>query len=241
MFNIQLGKETYWTSKISLPSATWNKSIKACWGRLGQQLQYFWLAHSVTLYMGLNTPPAYCLTESTSSFRLYCRLWVMARCSILRSNAHAMERGEQGHLEGGRNMAGQQGGEKGSWWNCRKRGWRSVKRQRFGANTVRSGKGRNALDSRIDFCRTWSFTFYSNHSIIANGWTLSEQMAINLTGLIPFRYLSCVSASLAQAVFNLDWHKCTQGLLSLILPFFLYHFVLTCSMIYWLTYHPFEL
>ncbi len=217
------------------------KSIKACWGRLGQQLQYFWLAHSVTLYMGLNTPPAYCLTESTSSFRLYCRLWVMTRCSILRSNAHAMERGEQGHLEGGRNMAGQQGGEKGSWWNCRKRGWRSVKRQRFGANTVRSGKGRNALDSRIDFCRTWSFTFYSNHSIIANGWTLSEQMAINLTGLIPFRHLSCVSASLAQAVFNLDWHKCTQGLLSLILPFFLYHFVLTCSMIYWLTYHPFEL
>ncbi len=165
----------------------------------------------------------------------------MARCSILRSNAHAMERGEQGHLEGGRNMAGQQGGEKGSWWNCRKRGWRSVKRQRFGANTVRSGKGRNALDSRIDFCRTWSFTFYSNHSIIANGWTLSEQMAINLTGLIPFRHLSCVSASLAQGVFNLDWHKCTQGLLSLILPFFLYHFGLTCSMRYWLTYHPFEL
>lgn len=96
-----------------------------------------------------------------------------------------------------------------------------VWRDRFGANTVRSGKGRIALDSRIDFRRTWSFTFYSNHSIIANGWTLSEQMAINLTGLIPFRHLSCVSASLARAVFNLDWHDCTQGLLSLILPFFL--------------------
>lgn len=75
--------------------------------------------------------------------------------------------------------------------------WRSVRRQRFGANTPRSGKGWIVLDSRIDFCWTWSFTFSSNHSIIANGWTLSEQMAINLTGLIPLRYLSCVSAASA--------------------------------------------
>lgn len=75
--------------------------------------------------------------------------------------------------------------------------WRSVRRQRFGANTPRSGKGWIVLDSRIDFCWTWSFTFSSNHSIIASGWTLSEQMAINLTGLIPLRYLSCVSAALA--------------------------------------------
>lgn len=111
-----------------------------------------------------------------------------------------------------------------------------MKRQRFGANTVRSGKGRIALDSRIDFRRTWSFTFYTNHSIIAHGWTLSEQMAINLTGLIPFRHLSCVSRSPAQAVFNLDWHDCTQGLLSLILPFFL-SLALTCSIGYWITFH----
>lgn len=75
--------------------------------------------------------------------------------------------------------------------------WRSVRRQRFGANTPRSGKGWIVLDSRIDFCWTWSFTFSSNHSIIASGWTLSEQMAINLTGLIPLRYLSCVSAASA--------------------------------------------
>lgn len=75
--------------------------------------------------------------------------------------------------------------------------WRSARRQRFGANTPWSGKGWIVLDSRIDFCWTWSFTFSSNHSIIANGWTLSEQMAINLTGLIPLRYLSCVSAASA--------------------------------------------
>lgn len=82
--------------------------------------------------------------------------------------------------------------------------WRSARRQRFGANTPRSGKGWIVLDSRIDFCWTWSFTFSSNHSIIANGWTLSEQMAINLTGLIPLRYLSCVSA--ASATLRLTQH-----------------------------------
>lgn len=75
--------------------------------------------------------------------------------------------------------------------------WRSVRRQRFGANTPRSGKSWIVPDSCIDFCWTWSFTFSSNHSIIASGWTLSEQMAINLTGLIPLRYLSCVSVASA--------------------------------------------
>jgi len=59
-------------------------------------------------------------------------------------------------------------------------------------------------------------------------------MAINLTGLIPFRHLSRVSRSPAQAVFNLDWHDCTQGLLSLILPL-----ALTFSIGYWITSHPF--
>lgn len=42
-------------------------------------------------------------------------------------------------------------------------------REGFGANTPRSGKGRIVLDSCIDFLQSWSFTFFSNHSIIANG------------------------------------------------------------------------
>lgn len=80
--------------------------------------------------------------------------------------------------------------------------WRSARRQRFGANTPWSGNGWIVLDSLIDFCWTWSFTFSSNHSIIANGWTLSEQMAINLTGLIPLRYLSRMSAASSSLHFT---------------------------------------